>query len=942
MAKLKKIAYLDDYGPITGYGSKYWKPGLDVDLKIGDPVKAPKEGEVVKAGAAGGFGNQVVIKDRYGNETMLSHLDKINVKPGDKIAMGQAVGLGGNTGKTYSTSGGDGSHLDLTVKTKDGKYMTAKQAEQYVSYEPEQSPILSMKDFNIKVDNARKAGKSDTQILNTLSKVDKDFKNRVDIMRSRMVKGKTEVKNDKDLLNFISMKLSGKMPTVESVPDQQEAINEQMKTVKQEYAPKKKGFFGGIKQLLTKPGEFFKPKADDVRIRDVLREGASFVSSAPAAGRTLGESLAVGEGKLAEGARGIAKGTEMAARNIPGATLGKDIKSAISWVKGEKRLGDIAKERFSPKTTLVETTREAVASQQKSRENLDNLTNQAQIMSNALKAAGKDTRGLDRIIKESKSEVKAGELQNVQAGINKTTKEIVGTWLGVAADVLSFGSYGKAAKGAESFKLLTPEANRKALLAGKYALDKGFLKGTTDDMARKAETVVRGSKLTTPYTGEITSKAGTQLQQLANKNYSSPLSFYDDALDTLAKNGLANNKALKDSIRQSVMNIGQYTNGGIKLYDKVKPVKTATQAFIKGFLSGGGKAAPISAMFGASEALKDNKTAKEVIKETGTGVLTGLFIGGLLEGATKAYQFKAPEKAAKLKEKAIEQYKKGLKATKEKYKEKTDKVVQELLDQEYKGTFKKIMQKADDGIALSSDEYAKLGELQGMIEIDGLIDEIDKVANTFKSSSGKVISTNKTRYNTLMDLRADILSYQEKLSQQGKMLAKQEELRRLARSYGADLYDSRKAQKTINDSKTLSQVKKVDSNIRTLLNKNNPKYAEINKVYHLNNELKDILMETAKRKEGQSVIKLVTSVTGGAGGIIGAATGGLGGAAAGAITTSALTGVLNSTWWNTTSAVRKNKIANKLLEMNQDEISAWLVYLYRQGARAANELLAED
>ncbi len=43
---------------------------------------------------------------------------------------GQLLGTGGNTGTTVPGKGGDGSHLDLTVKRPDGTYMSPREIEQ--------------------------------------------------------------------------------------------------------------------------------------------------------------------------------------------------------------------------------------------------------------------------------------------------------------------------------------------------------------------------------------------------------------------------------------------------------------------------------------------------------------------------------------------------------------------------------------------------------------------------------------------------------------------------------------------------------------------------------------------------------------------------------------------------------------------------------------------
>lgn len=162
MSKFEKTNFLNNFGSITAFGSPLWKPGLDVDLKKGDNVNSPKSGRIAFAGENAGFGNQVKVVDKRGNEIWLSHLDKINVKAGDNIQAGQKIGLGGNTGKTIPGVGGDGSHLDITVK-KGKNFLTAQQAKKYVDFEPVSS-FIDNKNLNQQIDQARKLGKTDTEI----------------------------------------------------------------------------------------------------------------------------------------------------------------------------------------------------------------------------------------------------------------------------------------------------------------------------------------------------------------------------------------------------------------------------------------------------------------------------------------------------------------------------------------------------------------------------------------------------------------------------------------------------------------------------------------------------------------------------------------------------------------------------------------------------------
>jgi murein DD-endopeptidase MepM/ murein hydrolase activator NlpD len=125
--------YLKTLGAVTGEnGSSVWSYGLDVDLKVGDPVKSPVSGTVIAAAPNGGFGNQVKIKTPDGQEVWLSHLDSGIVKVGQVVNAGQLIGYGGKTGNTIPLPGGDGSHLDITMKDASGKLLSAPQVKSFL------------------------------------------------------------------------------------------------------------------------------------------------------------------------------------------------------------------------------------------------------------------------------------------------------------------------------------------------------------------------------------------------------------------------------------------------------------------------------------------------------------------------------------------------------------------------------------------------------------------------------------------------------------------------------------------------------------------------------------------------------------------------------------------------------------------------------------------
>ena len=88
--------------------------GIDLGAPGGAPVFASRDGTVIRAGKAGGYGNLIVISHQYGYTTYYGHLSKILVKKGQKVKSGEKVGLVGSTGKA------NGPHLHFEVR-KGGK-----------------------------------------------------------------------------------------------------------------------------------------------------------------------------------------------------------------------------------------------------------------------------------------------------------------------------------------------------------------------------------------------------------------------------------------------------------------------------------------------------------------------------------------------------------------------------------------------------------------------------------------------------------------------------------------------------------------------------------------------------------------------------------------------------------------------------------------------------
>lgn len=96
-------------------GSPYHKGGeMDIDGKIGDPIKAYTDGKVVDTGWNNDYGNYVIVQDPSGKKWIYGHMNDIQIPENVNVYAGQSLlGEIGNTGNTIAGKGGDGSHLHL-------------------------------------------------------------------------------------------------------------------------------------------------------------------------------------------------------------------------------------------------------------------------------------------------------------------------------------------------------------------------------------------------------------------------------------------------------------------------------------------------------------------------------------------------------------------------------------------------------------------------------------------------------------------------------------------------------------------------------------------------------------------------------------------------------------------------------------------------------------
>ncbi|RST29708.1 M23 family metallopeptidase [Sphingomonas ginkgonis] len=95
------------FHPLLHYSRMH--KGIDFGARSGTPIVAAADGQVERAGWAGGYGNQVRLAHGGNIETSYSHMSRMVVAPGMAVRQGQLIGYVGTTG--LST----GPHLHYEV-----------------------------------------------------------------------------------------------------------------------------------------------------------------------------------------------------------------------------------------------------------------------------------------------------------------------------------------------------------------------------------------------------------------------------------------------------------------------------------------------------------------------------------------------------------------------------------------------------------------------------------------------------------------------------------------------------------------------------------------------------------------------------------------------------------------------------------------------------------
>ena len=83
---------------------------IDISSAVGQPIRSPADGIVVKAEWASGYGNVIYISHGYGYSTRYGHLSSFAVRPGARVKRGEVIGYVGSTGRST------GPHLHYEVR----------------------------------------------------------------------------------------------------------------------------------------------------------------------------------------------------------------------------------------------------------------------------------------------------------------------------------------------------------------------------------------------------------------------------------------------------------------------------------------------------------------------------------------------------------------------------------------------------------------------------------------------------------------------------------------------------------------------------------------------------------------------------------------------------------------------------------------------------------
>jgi murein DD-endopeptidase MepM/ murein hydrolase activator NlpD len=110
--------------------------GLDLDGKVGDPIRAVQAGRVVMASLRWASGGTTIIDHGGGLFTMYFHMSRMDRKPGDIVKVGELLGAVGKTGRVT------GPHLHLQVVVRAKRVDPKNRSPHTIQIDP--APVLGL------------------------------------------------------------------------------------------------------------------------------------------------------------------------------------------------------------------------------------------------------------------------------------------------------------------------------------------------------------------------------------------------------------------------------------------------------------------------------------------------------------------------------------------------------------------------------------------------------------------------------------------------------------------------------------------------------------------------------------------------------------------------------------------------------------------------------
>lgn len=80
------------------FGTMVFRRGIEIEVREGEPVRAVGSGHAAFADWYKGYGKLLIVEHSGGFYSLYGYLSRVDVKKGDAVALGQVVGLAGDTG----------------------------------------------------------------------------------------------------------------------------------------------------------------------------------------------------------------------------------------------------------------------------------------------------------------------------------------------------------------------------------------------------------------------------------------------------------------------------------------------------------------------------------------------------------------------------------------------------------------------------------------------------------------------------------------------------------------------------------------------------------------------------------------------------------------------------------------------------------------------------